>query len=57
MKSSGYPGELDGQVIAGPYLFRGVRECSEAAVDLTIRASEESSTAKLGLGWNRVARN
>lgn len=53
MKSPGYPGELDGDVIAGPYLFRGVGSLPEANVNLTFRASEESSTAKL-LGWDGV---
>lgn len=51
MKSPGYPGELDGEVIAGPYLFRGVGALPEATLDLTIRTSEESPNAKL-MGWD-----
>lgn len=51
MKSPGYPGELEGEVIAGPYLFRGVNALSEATLDLTIRASEESPSAVL-MGWD-----
>jgi hypothetical protein len=51
MKSPGYPGDLDGELIAGPYLFRGVGALPEATAEVTIRTSEESATAKL-MGWD-----
>lgn len=51
MKSPGYPGDLDGELIAGPYLFRGVGAFPQATADITIRTSEESATAKL-MGWD-----
>lgn len=51
MKSPGYPGDLEGELIAGPYLFRGVGALPEATAEVTIRTSEESATAKL-MGWD-----
>jgi hypothetical protein len=51
MKSPGYPGDVDGEIIAGPYLFRGVGNLPDTVADVTIRTSEESGEAKL-LGWD-----
>lgn len=58
MQSPGYPGELDGQVVAGPYLFRGVGELPDFPINLKIRLTEDDPEVKLwgfdGTTWQPI---
>lgn len=51
MQSPGLPAAVDGKVLAGPYLIRGVGPLPETQTKITIRLSEEASKPKL-LGYN-----
>jgi hypothetical protein len=58
MLSPGYPGEIEGEVIAGPYLFRGVGELPELATTVKIRLTEPVTEARLfgfdGEKWQEI---
>ena len=54
MQSPGLPKEIEGTVIAGPYLIRTVGDLPDTQANLTIRLSEEASEAKL-FGWDGAA--
>jgi hypothetical protein len=51
MQSPGLPENVDDELVAGPYLFRGVGALPQGKVDITIRLPEESSSATL-FGWD-----
>lgn len=58
MQSPGYPGVLDGEVVAGPYLFRGVGELPDTPISLKIRLTEDNPEVKLwgfdGTTWQPI---
>lgn len=51
MQSPGLPQEIDGEVLAGPYLVRSVGNLPNTQVDLTIRLPQANSDVVL-MGWN-----
>lgn len=50
MQSPGLPENIDGEVLAGPYLFSGVGPLPDTTAQITMRLSKESSSATL-YGW------
>jgi hypothetical protein len=51
MLSPGLPESVDGEILAGPYLFRGVGGLPDSQVELKVRLNETVETAQL-LGWD-----
>lgn len=50
MQSPGLPENLEGEILAGPYLFAGVGPMPDTTADITMRLSSTSETAVL-YGW------
>ncbi|MFC1654046.1 hypothetical protein ACFL1M_04330, partial [Patescibacteria group bacterium] len=51
METSGLPGKVSGDVLAGPYFIGTVGNLPDTTAEISIRASEESETATI-MGWD-----
>lgn len=51
MQSPGLPGKIEGELLAGPYLFRSVGQLPKLEATVAIRLAEENQAAVI-MGWD-----